>query len=147
MTLLHFFSNLQNLMLLALAVVSGGALIMSFVREGRAGLSPSEATQWINRADPVIIDVRTDADYELQHIPRAHHINLNHLKDKAGDLAKWHDKPVLVYCQSGNRSQAAISQLRKQGFKEPNHLKGGLEAWREAGLPLDKGRHAHHKHS
>ncbi|MEZ5030799.1 MAG: rhodanese-like domain-containing protein [Saprospiraceae bacterium] len=45
------------------------------------------------------------------------------------------DKPVFVYCRSGNRSGQAMDQMKKMGFREVYNLQGGIGAWSAAGLP------------
>ena len=52
--------------------------------------------------------------------------------------AKRKDKPVIVYCDNSNRSVKAAAALRSQGFSRVVNLSGGLGAWQQAGLPLEK---------
>ena len=53
-------------------------------------------------------------------------------------LAKLQDKPVAVYCKTGQQSEQVANKLTKAGFTRVNWLKGGLLAWRDAQLPLTK---------
>ena len=52
--------------------------------------------------------------------------------------AKRKDKPLIVYCDDGNRSGKAVAALKGQGFGKVVSLSGGLGAWRQAGLPVEK---------
>ena len=54
------------------------------------------------------------------------------------DVAKRKDRPVIVYCEGGDRSGKAIAALKKQGFTRVVNLTGGLRAWQQAGLPVEK---------
>jgi hydroxyacylglutathione hydrolase len=53
-------------------------------------------------------------------------------------VAKRKDRPVIVYCEGGDRSGKAIAALKKQGFTRVVNLTGGLRAWQQAGLPVEK---------
>jgi rhodanese-related sulfurtransferase len=55
-------------------------------------------------------------------------------------LGKYRDRPVSVYCRSGNQSLSACGKLRKQGFEKVYNLKGGVLGWQQADLPVSKGK-------
>jgi rhodanese-related sulfurtransferase len=63
---------------------------------------------------------------------------LSQIEARFGDIEKFKDKPVIVYCASGNRSSAAAAVLRKSGFSQVFNLSGGFAAWQQAGLPVQK---------
>ncbi len=75
-----------------------------------------------------LLDVRTAAEYETEHIPDA--LNADVLQDdfavKVSALNKA--KPVYIYCKSGKRSSHAASILKNLGFKKVIELKGGITA-------------------
>jgi rhodanese-related sulfurtransferase len=56
----------------------------------------------------------------------------------ATELKKFMNRPVVAYCERGNRSRSAASALSKLGFAEVYSLRGGLRAWKESGLPVEK---------
>jgi rhodanese-related sulfurtransferase len=58
--------------------------------------------------------------------------------DIPASLNKYRERPVVVYCQRGNRSIAFCNKLSKQGFASVYNLKGGVLAWQKAELPLTK---------
>lgn len=97
------------------------------------------ATQLINRSDALILDVRETQEYEGGRVPNALHIPLSQLANRGQELAKFTSRPLIAYCERGNRSRTAVSTLAKLGFTEVFTLHGGLRAWTEAGLPLEKG--------
>ena len=134
---------IQNIYLVAIAAVSGGMLlVMTFGGTGGGGrnsLTPTQATLLINREDAQIIDVREPDEYAAGHLPESRNIPAARLEERAGELDKFKDAPLLLVCQTGARSSGACPRLAKLGFTKVSSLGGGLNAWREAGLPLKKG--------
>lgn len=123
----------------ALAAVSGTLLIVTSVR-GSRGISPAQATQLINRDDAVVIDVRDAGEYAAGHLLNSQHIPLGELEKRLGELDKLKDKPVILNCQSGNRSASACDILRKAGFTQVHNLDGGIAAWEQAGMPVSRNK-------
>jgi len=76
----------------------------------------------------VLLDVRTNKEYALGHIPGAVHIPITDLGEKVKKLKK--DKDIVVFCQNGNRSIWAIKRLMGMGYKNLYNLKGGYRAWK-----------------
>lgn len=131
----------QNIYLVAIAVISGGVLLFQSFRRigGSSALTPTQATLLINRENAVVIDVREPDEYVTGHLPESRNIPLARLQERAGELDKLKDSPLLIICLSGARSSQACGQLAKLGFTKVNNLEGGINAWRTAGLPLKKG--------
>jgi len=131
---------MDNMFLIAAAIISGAMLVWPLVRRGAGGPSVNtlEATQLINRQDALMVDVREQAEYAQAHILNARWLPLSQIEARIGDIEKFKDKPVIVYCASGNRSSAAAATLRKSGFSNVSNLSGGFAAWQQAGLPLQK---------
>jgi len=128
---------LENWYLVAVAVVSGGALLYPLiVNGGKSGLSHFEATRLINDRDAWLVDVRSAEEFARGHITGARNIPLDQLEGRVGELAKAKAKPIIVVCQSGQRARAAVAVLTKAGFGEVVTLEGGVSAWQAAGLPL-----------
>jgi rhodanese-related sulfurtransferase len=133
--------NPMNLVLFGTVLVTGGMLIWpAIARLMRPGqeVGPAEAVQLINRRDAVVIDVRNAADYKSGHITNARHIPDGEIEARAKDLDKIKAKPIIVSCERGNRSQSVAQRLRKLGFSEVVSLRGGLAAWQQANMPLEK---------
>lgn len=128
---------------LVLTLVVSGALLVWPLLGGR--LSPSRelgaqaATQLINRRNALLLDVREAGDYAAGRIPNAVHVPLKELGARSGELSRHANRPVIAYCDRGVRSRSAVRALTKAGFKEVFTLHGGLHAWSEAGMPLEKG--------
>ncbi len=128
----------QNLLLIAVAFVSGGMLVWPLVMRGTAGpsLDTLGATRLINDTGAVVLDVRAPSDYSAGHLPNARNIPLAELGKRVGEVPR--DKPVLVCCASGMTSARAAGMLRKAGHKDVFNLGGGLRSWSAAGLPVVK---------
>jgi rhodanese-related sulfurtransferase len=101
-------------------------------------VNAKEAAKILNDTSIFILDVRTPAEYEEGHIPRAVLVPVYELADKIEDISKYKDKAVFVYCRSGNRSAVAIRILTEQGFKNIVHLKSGIRSWVSEGFELTK---------
>ena len=54
------------------------------------------------------------------------------------ELPKRKERPIIVYCDSGDRAGKAAASLKKQGFTRVISLSGGIGAWQQAGLPVEK---------
>jgi len=130
----------QNILLIGLVVMSGGALLWQlFGGAGVNGVNPVEATLLINREDAHVVDVRETDEFANGHLPDARHIPLSKLADRVGEIEKFKGKPVIVCCASGMRSSRACGQLKKLGFDNVHNLAGGIDAWVGAGYPIKKG--------
>jgi rhodanese-related sulfurtransferase len=133
---LDFVRN--NLLLFVVAFVSGAMLLWPLVRRSAGGpwVSTSEATHLINREDALVLDVRDPGEYGSGHILGAKNVPVSRLGD--GELTKRKERPVIVYCDGSDRSPKAVGLLKKQGFTRVVNLSGGLRAWQQAGLPIEK---------
>jgi rhodanese-related sulfurtransferase len=141
----QFFIFLQkspfNMLLLGLAVVSGGMLIFPLLSRGARTtneVGATDAVMLINRKDAVVLDVRDDTEFASGHITNARHVPEKRLADHLKALEKFKNKPVIISCASGRRSAVVANSLRKQGFVDVVALRGGIGAWLQAGMPLEK---------
>jgi rhodanese-related sulfurtransferase len=75
-------------------------------------------------------------------LPDAKNIPVAKLAERIGELEKFKDKPIIVCCASGMRSNKACAELKKQGFEKLFNLNGGIDAWVGAGYPVKKGSKA-----
>ncbi len=116
-----------------------GALIIFFIlRSGapaESNMTPQELRARIATEPGLqLIDVRTAGEFAAEHLKGAKNIPVDALASRLGELAK--DKPIALYCRSGNRSGTALRLLQEQGFTQVKHLPGGILAWQSEGLPL-----------
>lgn len=134
--MLDFVRN--NLLLFVVAFVSGAMLLWPLFRKTAGGpwVTTAEATHLINREDALVVDVRDPGEYGAGHILGAKNVPLSRLGD--ADVAKRKERPVIVYCDGTERASKAVAALKKQGFTRVVNLSGGLRAWQQAGLPVEK---------
>lgn len=130
----------DNILLIAVAVISGVMLILPLLRRGTGGQSVDtlQATQRINREDALVVDVRDAAEVARGKILGARSVPLAQLAERAPELRKNKEKPIIVYCGRGSQSQQAAAILRKHGYANVFNLSGGFAAWQQAGLPVEK---------
>ncbi len=132
---------IDNAIFIGLALASGLALIWPILTNSNAGMpsiTPNEAVLLMNRTKLLILDVRDDAEFAAGHIHGAKHIPVAKLEERIQELVKQKNKPVLVVCQRGVRSNAACKTLAKHEFAQVSSLAGGLDKWIEAKMPLVK---------
>ncbi|MGH8713962.1 MAG: rhodanese-like domain-containing protein [Casimicrobiaceae bacterium] len=132
----------SNWPLVLVMLVSGAMLAWPLIQgplSAMREIGALQATQLINRKDALILDLREAKEYEGGKLPNAVHIPLSELAGRGRELGKFTGRPLIAYFGRGNRSRTAASALAKLGFKEVYTLRGGLRAWAEAGLPLEKG--------
>ena len=136
----QFLQKGYNPLLALTALVSGAMLLWPLVRRTTGGPSvdTTRAILLINREDALVLDVRDAGDYGAGHILGAKNLPLARLEEGAGDIAKRKDRPVIVYDEDGQRTAKAAAALKRQGFAQVVNLSGGLGAWRQAGLPVEK---------
>lgn len=102
-------------------------------------LSPAMAIRLMNNHDDaLVIDIRTAADFKNGHIKGAKSAPLSEFASKIDNFSSYKDKPVLIYCNSGNTATRAIKLLKNAGFEQVNNLQGGIIAWKDANMPLTK---------
>ena len=131
---------LDNIFLVGVAFASGAMLLWPLVRGGMGGPSVDtlQATLLMNQQDALVVDVREPAEFEAGHIIGARNMPLSQINARAADLKKNKGKPVVVCCESGTRSGAAVAAFRKHGYEKVFSLNGGIAAWKQAGLPTEK---------
>ncbi len=129
----------DNWYLIAVALISGGLLVWPRLRAGAqvGAVSTAEAVLMINRERAVLIDVSEPAEYAAGHAGGAKNVPLATLESTT-HLPKNKALPLVVVCANGARASKAVGILTKLGFANSRPLAGGLKAWREANLPVEK---------
>ena len=88
---------------------------------------------------PLIVDVRSEGEYNTDHIPGAIHIPFYAIASGLEMLAFPKGNPVVIYCEHGPRAGLAGIRLYFQGFEKVYSLEGHMQGWRESGLPVEVG--------
>jgi phage shock protein E len=86
---------------------------------------------------PVILDVRTQAEFEGGHIPGAINIPHTELPARVEELAADRDSEIVVLCERGGRARSARAVMAAAGFERVLDLTGHMGAWRAGGFPLE----------
>jgi len=130
----------ENWSLFLIAAVSGGMLIWPVMSKGGGAgtVSPTDAVMLMNREKAVVIDVCEADEFAGGHVAGAKSIPLADLESKLAGAVKNKATPVIMVCASGMRSKRAVATATKLGFERAQSLAGGMRAWREAGLPVEK---------
>lgn len=96
--------------------------------------------QLVNQNEVILIDVREPSEYSGERIEGAKLVPLSSFT--ADKIPQNSDQPVILYCQSSNRSGQAAQKLLQAGFQEVTHLEGGLNNWKQQGLPTKVNKNA-----
>ena len=134
-----FFTN-NIILFAALGVILALIIRMELKRvmRGFKNVTPAEAVQLINKENAIVLDVRESNELAQGTIRGAKHLALSVLKQRVDELKSHTDQPVITYCKAGNRSNEACEILKKNNFTNVMSLKGGLEGWKTANLPVAK---------
>ena len=134
---------LKNWMLVLTALVSGFFLVWPQIKSkgGAGSIGTNEAVRLINREKAVLIDVSEPEEFAKGHPNGARNVPISKLEGKlegSKDLPSNKALPLVVVCPTGSRASRAAGLLRKAGYEKAQPLAGGLDAWREAKLPVEK---------
>jgi rhodanese-related sulfurtransferase len=129
---------IDNIFLIAVAILSGGALLLPLLQKRGNRVSTLQATQLINQGKTLVLDVRDGEAFAVAHLIDAKNIPLKDLPQRIGELDKFKAKNVLVVCQTGSQATKAVAQLSQAGFAQAYNLEGGIAAWQTQGLPTVK---------
>lgn len=133
---MHFL--VQNFAYVGLMVISGVMLAWPEIDRmvnGGAEVGTMEATLLMNQKRAVVIDVRSPDEFSTARIPGARNLPAAELASRVGELSKLKGRPLVLV---GSRPTAAMRALKTAGFTEVVQLRGGMTAWQEAGLPIQK---------
>ena len=138
--LIEFATN--HYLLSALFVALLVALIFSFFASAFSKLkevNTHEATVLMNKEDALVLDIRPAAEFKKGHILGAKQVKPELLnKGDFSSLEKQKATPIIVVCAMGMTAKRTASQMLKAGFEKVTVLKGGMNAWQGANLPITK---------
>lgn len=129
----------QNWALLLIALVSGALLLWpGIAKSARPGVSPDGAVQLINREKAVVVDVSETEEFAASHIKGARNVPVGQLEQRLPEVVKNKALPVILVCPNGARANRALGLAKTLGYDKAVVLGGGLRAWKEANLPVEK---------
>ncbi|HET6946030.1 MAG TPA: molybdopterin-synthase adenylyltransferase MoeB, partial [Gaiellaceae bacterium] len=88
-------------------------------------------------APPLLVDVREQDEWSEGHLPGAIHVPRGFLESRIEGAAPDRSQPVVLYCQSGNRSAFAAKTLEEMGYENVASLSGGFTDWKRNGFPTE----------
>lgn len=106
---------------------------------GTINIDAVDAVKLMNN-DAVVIDLRSADAFGRGHIVGARNIPSDELDAKVSSLEKHKSTPIVAVCDSGISSTRSVNALRQQGFESVYGLKGGMNGWSQAGLPVVTGK-------
>ena len=127
----HWF--LWTLFFILLAMII--ATVISSQITNASAITTTQAVQIVNQKKGVFVDVRGEADYTKGHIADSVNLPGSNLLEGALTM-KDKQKPVIVVSANGQGTLPLTKQLQENGFSEVYILKGGIQKWQEAKLPL-----------
>lgn len=132
----------NNIVLASVWVALVAMLIFSYVSSLTSSIkevSTHDATLMINKEDAVVLDIRAQKEFKAGHILGARQIKPEALREKNfNTLENSKDKPIIVVCAMGNQARGTANAMSKAGFSKVSVLKGGMNAWQSASLPISK---------
>ncbi len=130
---------IDNWYLIFIALASGAMLLVPVLKGATGGaLTAAAAVQLINREKGVVIDVSEPEEFAAGHVGGAKNIPLAQLEERLPQVVKNKALPVVLVCAKGARAQRAVAVAKKLGYDNAQALAGGLKAWKEASLPVEK---------
>jgi len=130
---------IENWYLFFIALASGSMLLLPVLKgAGGGSLTAANAVQLINREKAVVIDVCEPEEFAAGHVNGAKNVPLGQLEERLPGVVKNKALPLVLVCAKGARAQRAVAVAKKLGYENAQALAGGLAAWREANLPVEK---------
>ena len=130
---------IDNWYLIFVALASGSMLLWPVLKNASGGsLTPARAVQLINREKAVVIHVCEAEEFATGHVTGAKNVPVSQLEERLPTVVKNKALPVVLVCATGARANRAVAIAKKLGYDNAQAMAGGLKAWREASLPVEK---------
>lgn len=134
---MNFF--IDNWMLISVAFVSGALLVWPAVQgASMGGLTSASAVLLINREKAVVVDVSEAEEFAAGHVAGARNVPVGELEQRLPEVVRNKSLPLILVCANGARANRAAGVAKKLGYDKAQVLAGGLKAWKEANLPVEK---------
>jgi rhodanese-related sulfurtransferase len=138
--LIEFIGN--HVIMVSAWVILFVLLVSSYVSGAMSNIkliNNHELTMLVNRENAAVIDIRSKADFEKGRITDAINLPMEKItKQQFGAVEKLKSKPIIVVCNAGISAKSAASALAKAGFENVSVLRGGMQTWIGANLPVIK---------
>lgn len=120
---------------MAVVLAVAAAIIVFLPRQGFPAEVDVARAYEMYQSGALLVDVRTQAEYDEAHIPGSVLIPLDELPDRLAEIPT--DRDVVVVCRSGNRSKEGTAILRDAGYPRVTCMTGGIRDWTAAGYPVE----------
>ena len=94
------------------------------------------AHDMIEAGSPFVVDVREYDEFSGGHIPEAVNMPLQEMRDYVAHLPEDREAPILVVCETGNRSLSGALFLASLGYRDVHSINEGTKGWREKGFEV-----------
>jgi phage shock protein E len=122
------------------SVPVGSVALLLSVCAWADGLRPDAAqVRGAYDSGATFVDVRTDAEWSAGHLERAVHLPVADVDAGAAVALPKKDQPIVLYCVSGRRAEAAAESLWRQGYTHVTAMIGGYADLKAAGFPVAGG--------
>jgi rhodanese-related sulfurtransferase/glutaredoxin len=130
----------NNIILISAFVIILFLLLRTYiVPAGAKSVTAMEAVRLINHQNALVLDVRTQEEFSKSHIVNAINIPMGLLSARLSEIQSRKSEPVILVCQSGNRSIQSARTLKKNEFTQLYNLSGGMMSWQQSNLPTESG--------
>ena len=133
--LLEFVTRHWELSLLFIILLSALFYEEAKASQLKDAISPQETVNRMNNQHAKIIDLRSAAEFEENHIKGAVSIPLSENKSIADKIKKWKNNPIILVHSPKQSAPSIIMSLKKQGFENVATLAGGMQEWIKQDLP------------
>ena len=118
--------------------VSGTLQVIDYAAASYQELSSNEAGKILQNTNPLILDVRTQMEFQRGHIEGANLLPVQVLQQYIDKLEPYKNQDILIYCATGNRSTVASRLLIESGFMKIYNLRHGISDWSQRGYPVTR---------
>ncbi len=122
----------------SLGNVTGSIQVIEYKQPHYREIEAGEAAEFLKNLNPVLLDVRTHAEFNNGHLKNAILIPVQELQKRVGELSEYKHSDILIYCATGNRSTVASKILVDNGFKRIVNMRYGIYQWAKSGYPIVK---------
>ena len=118
--------------------IKGKINVIEYTQANYKAVNAKEAKEIIANISPLILDVRTLGEYNRGFIEGSKLLPVQNIQREFTKLLDYKDKPILIYCATGNRSTVAARILINNGFKNIYNMRYGIAEWARSGYPVAK---------
>jgi rhodanese-related sulfurtransferase len=110
-------------------------IVKEAANESWMQISVEDAANYIFETEPVLVDVRTEGEFGDGHLEGAVNFPVQTIDEYLGSMPSDLDTPILIYCAAGTRGFWALAYVTSLGYTNVKNLRGGYNAWVDAGFP------------